>query len=100
MPTTNAFPHSHISHLHPSDMRDEQMLRSKLFEDSFDSAIVGKTANRHGRVVFVYDEDACIDSMLDQLEDAADGPGEVEWEDAAASITQGTSACSGSTTSR
>ena len=78
-----------ISHLHPADMQDKRLLRSKLFEDAYDRAIVGKSANRHGRVVHVYDEDVCIDIMLEQLEDAADGPGEVEWEDAAASITQG-----------
>ena len=65
----------------------EDMLRSKLFADEFDPAILGTTVNERGRRVVVYDEEILIDLMLEQLRDDADEGEEPLWEDAAASIT-------------
>jgi len=65
----------------------KDMLRSKLFADEFDPAILGTTANEHGRRVVVYDEETLIDLMLEQLRDDADEGEEPLWEDAASSIT-------------
>lgn len=65
----------------------EDMLRSKLFADEFDPGMIGTTVNAHGRRVVVYDEEALIDIMLEQLQEDADEGDEVLWEDAASSIT-------------
>jgi hypothetical protein len=52
----------------------EDMLRSKLFGDEFDRAIIGTTVNEHHRRVIIYDEEILIDLMVEQLrEDADDG---------------------------
>ena len=65
----------------------EDMLRSKLFGDEFDRAIVGTTVNGHSRRVVIYDEDVLTEIMLERLKEDADEGEQVRWEDADAWIS-------------
>lgn len=81
-----------IEHLNVLPLTDdsfsrEDMLRSKLFGDEFDRAIIGTSVNGHDRRVIIYDEETLIDLMLELLREDADEGEEVRWEDAASWIS-------------
>ena len=65
-----------IEHLNVLPLTDDSfspkdMLRSKLFGDEFDRAIIGTTVNDHLHRVIIYDEETLLDLMVEQLRENA-----------------------------
>lgn len=86
---TDPIEHLNVLPLTDDSFSREDMLRSKLFSDEFDRAIVGTTANDHHRRVIIYDEETLIDLMVEQLREDAEEGEEVRWEDGAMWISDG-----------
>lgn len=82
-----------IEHLNVLPLTDdsfsrEDMLRSKLFGNEVDRAIIGTMANEHRRRIILYDEETLIEIMIAQMKEAEPDT-EVRWEDGAMWISDG-----------
>lgn len=65
----------------------EDVVRSKLFGDEFDRAIIGTTVNENRRRVLIYDEETLVDLMLEQIREGTSAGETVLREDAASWIS-------------